>query len=76
MAWEDESFLRLSQAIAEDQPREITVVIGPEGGISPEEIEQLVAIGAKIVTLGRRILRTETAGLCALAVALTALGEM
>lgn len=76
VAWEDESSLRLSQAIAEDQPREITIVIGPEGGIAPEEIEQLVASGAKTVTLGRRILRTETAGLCALASALTALGEM
>ena len=76
VAWEDEFSLRLSEAIAQDQPGEITLVIGPEGGIAPEEIAALSETGAKTVTLGRRILRTETAGLCALAVALTALGEM
>ncbi|HPJ02732.1 MAG TPA: RsmE family RNA methyltransferase [Candidatus Limiplasma sp.] len=76
VAWEDENSLRLSQAIAQDQPGEITIVIGPEGGIATDEIEQLLATGAQTVTLGRRILRTETAGLCALAAALTALGEM
>ncbi len=76
VAWEDEFSLRLSEAIAQDRPGEMTIVIGPEGGIAPEEITALTEIGAKPVTLGRRILRTETAGLCALAVALTALGEM
>jgi 16S rRNA (uracil1498-N3)-methyltransferase len=43
--------------------------IGPEGGFAPEEIEQLKAAGAKIVTLGPRILRTETAGPAVLAMA-------
>lgn len=76
VAWEDELSLRLSEAVAQDQPGEITLVIGPEGGIAPEEIAALVEIGAKTVTLGRRILRTETAGVCALAVTLSALGEM
>ncbi len=37
--------------------------IGPEGGIAPEELEALKGIGASPITLGRRILRTETAGL-------------
>jgi 16S rRNA (uracil1498-N3)-methyltransferase len=56
--------------------RDIAVVIGPEGGIAPEEIDKLKAIGAIPITLGRRILRTETAGL-ATAVALFALwGDM
>ncbi len=56
--------------------RDVAIVIGPEGGIAPEEIESLKAIGAVPITLGRRILRTETAGLAA-AVALFALwGEM
>ncbi len=76
VAWEEADALHLSRAVAQDQPREITLVIGPEGGITAEEIAQLEAIGAKPVTLGRRILRTETAGLCALAVTLAALGEM
>ena len=52
------------------------VVIGPEGGIAAEEWEALRALGAVSVTLGPRILRTETAGLCALSVLWAALGEM
>lgn len=76
VAWEEADALRLSQAVAQDHPQEITLIIGPEGGITAEEVAQLTAIGAKPVTLGKRILRTETAGLCALAVTLAALGEM
>ena len=76
VAWEEADALRLSDAVAKDQPEEITLVIGPEGGITMDEIEALTAIGAKTVTLGKRILRTETAGICAMAISLTALGEM
>lgn len=43
--------------------RSIGFFIGPEGGIATEEIEGLRDIGAKELTLGKRILRTETAGL-------------
>lgn len=39
----------------------IGVIVGPEGGIAEEEIEQLKKEGARIITLGPRILRTETA---------------
>lgn len=39
----------------------IAVIIGPEGGIDDNEVEELIAQGAKSVTLGKRILRTETA---------------
>lgn len=41
----------------------IAIVIGPEGGISEKEIEILKSIGAIFVSLGKRILRTETAGI-------------
>lgn len=41
----------------------LTYVIGPEGGISPKEIEYLESIGFKAVTLGKRILRAETAAI-------------
>ena len=44
----------------------IAVVIGPEGGIAQNEIERLILSGAKVVTLGKRILRTETASLVVL----------
>lgn len=41
----------------------IAVIIGPEGGIEPEEIEILQQSGARTITLGKRILRTETVAL-------------
>jgi len=41
----------------------IGIVIGPEGGFEPDEIDYLKDLGSKVITLGRRILRTETAGL-------------
>lgn len=47
--------------------RDIALIIGPEGGFSPEEAEQIVAAGARQVSLGRRILRGETAAIALLA---------
>ena len=58
------------------QPRAVAIIIGPEGGIGAAEIEKLKEAGAECVTLGKRILRTETAGLCALAVTMSAFGEI
>lgn len=47
---------------------EITLVVGPEGGISPEELETFRAAGAVAVRLGPHVLRTSTAGPAAIAV--------
>jgi 16S rRNA (uracil1498-N3)-methyltransferase len=41
----------------------VLVVIGPEGGLSHDEAHRLESAGAHLVSLGSRILRTETAGL-------------
>ena len=41
----------------------IGIIIGPEGGIDYKEVQKLVEAGAKTITLGKRILRTETVGL-------------
>jgi len=41
--------------------KNIAIIIGPEGGISESEVEKLEANGVKMVSLGKRILRTETA---------------
>jgi 16S rRNA (uracil1498-N3)-methyltransferase len=49
-------------------PSSVLVVVGPEGGISPSELEQLEAAGAVMVRLGDSVLRTSTAGPAALAV--------
>jgi 16S rRNA (uracil1498-N3)-methyltransferase len=51
------------------------VVIGPEGGLSHAEVDRAAAAGAAIVSLGSRILRTETAGLAMIAALLYAAGE-
>ena len=45
----------------------VAVFIGPEGGFEEEEVAMAVEAGAEPVTLGKRILRTETAGLAMLA---------
>jgi 16S rRNA (uracil1498-N3)-methyltransferase len=42
---------------------QIAIFIGPEGGFDESEIDQAIANGMKPITLGKRILRTETAGL-------------
>jgi 16S rRNA (uracil1498-N3)-methyltransferase len=55
--------------------RDIVLVVGPEGGISPAELEQLGAAGATGVRLGSGILRTSTAGPAAIAVLSAKLGR-
>ena len=55
---------------------DIGILIGPEGGIAPEEVEAVREIGGKPVTLGSRILRTETAGLVALTLTMHCAGEL
>jgi 16S rRNA (uracil1498-N3)-methyltransferase len=47
--------------------RDLVLVVGPEGGIAPEELERLTAAGATPVRLGPLVLRTSTAGPAALA---------
>ncbi len=49
------------------KPRKAAVIIGPEGGFSEKEAEALIKIGARSVSLGKTILRTETAGMAAIA---------
>jgi 16S rRNA (uracil1498-N3)-methyltransferase len=49
-------------------PRAVTLMIGPEGGFSAQEEETALAHGALALSMGPRVLRTETAGLAALAV--------
>ncbi|MBR6954253.1 MAG: 16S rRNA (uracil(1498)-N(3))-methyltransferase [Clostridia bacterium] len=65
-------------AFHRDHPevRRLALVIGPEGGITPEEIGALQAAGCRPVTLGPRILRTETAGPAAIAALMALYGEM
>ena len=46
----------------------VGIFIGPEGGLEKEEVAIAMEAGTRPITLGKRILRTETAGLCILSV--------
>ena len=54
----------------------IVIAIGPEGGWSPRDCDQLAAAGFQGLQLGPRILRTETAGLAAIAALQARLGDL
>jgi 16S rRNA (uracil1498-N3)-methyltransferase len=67
---------RLSEIpIDSGDDRDLVVVVGPEGGIAPDETERLVEAGAEPVRLGSSVLRTSSAGPAALAVLNVALGR-
>lgn len=63
------------QAVLDKNKFDISVFIGPEGGITEDEKNKLTTVGAKPVTLGARILRAETAAIAALSVIYYEMGE-
>lgn len=65
--WEEES-LPLADRLPDKAPASVAVLVGPEGGFSRREIEVAVRSGFLPVSLGPRILRTETAGFAVTAV--------
>lgn len=65
--------VRLSEI--EPDGRDLVLVVGPEGGISDEELDRLTEAGAERVLLGDTVLRTSTAGPAAIAVLSVALGR-
>lgn len=76
IAYEDEKGNTLKSLLrANMQTKDIAIVIGPEGGLESNEVELLTQKGGKAVTLGPRILRTETAGMAALAMILYEIEE-
>lgn len=64
-----------AQSLSPDGPRQIWVVIGPEGGFSDAELETLRDAGARVLQLGQTVLRTSSAGPAALALLNGALGR-
>ena len=62
-------------APAPTRPCEAALVVGPEGGFEESEVDQAVRVGCVPISLGPRILRTETAGLVAAAAWLALSGE-
>ncbi len=61
--------------LAAAKPGPTTILIGPEGGFSPEERDLILATGATGVSLGPRILRAETAALAAVSLYMAGAGD-
>lgn len=78
LAYEEEKQNTLKNELKEltKNTKKIGVIIGPEGGISQKEVELLKNSGAKIITLGDRILRTETVALAMISIIMYELGEV
>lgn len=65
----------IQQAVGERGPvQSVLILVGPEGGFTPGEVEEAVAAGCTPVSLGARRLRAETAGLAALSAIILASG--
>lgn len=71
-AYEEEKNNSLKQALSniKGKVKDVALIIGPEGGFESEEADYFVKNGAISVSLGKRILRTETAGMAALSMIL------
>ncbi len=69
MPWEEEQAINLRSALREraSQPQIVVLFIGPEGGLMAEEVRLAQRHGVQSVSLGRRILRAETAAIAAVA---------
>lgn len=75
--WEDARGFSMKDAHALcPDAKDIGIVIGPEGGMSEKEIDALEALGARQITLGPRILRTETAAVAACTMAMMLWGDL
>ncbi len=73
--YENEHALTLKMALEGKHFSTVSLLTGPEGGWEEREVAQAQAAGFQICTLGRRILRCETAPLCALSAVMYASGE-
>ncbi len=76
MAWENPAMAIPLGSLEVDQPASVLLVIGPEGGFSPDEVAQAQGAGFYTVGLGPRILRAETAALAAAVTAQLIFGDM
>lgn len=73
--YEHEEAVTLHMALNQGTYSSVSLLTGPEGGLEVDEVEQARKAGLDICTLGKRILRCETAPLCALSAVMYASGE-
>ncbi len=75
LLYENERATTLKMALEAKPFASVSLISGPEGGLEEREVEMAKAAGVQICTLGKRILRCETAPLCALSAVMYAAGE-
>lgn len=73
--YENEQATTLRMALEKHSYNSISLITGPEGGLEPSEVDKAIAAGLQVCTLGKRILRCETAPLCALSAVMYDAGE-
>jgi 16S rRNA (uracil1498-N3)-methyltransferase len=77
LCWEEETKENVRQALeVKDGVHQACVLIGPEGGFSAKEAEEATSAGFRRVSLGRRILRTETAAIVVIGLIQYELGDL
>lgn len=75
MFYENERATTLRMALESGSYETVSMLTGPEGGLEEKEVQQAMDAGLQVCTLGSRILRCETAPLCALSAVMYAAGE-
>ena len=75
MFYENERATTLRMALQDCSFTSVSLMTGPEGGLEEAEVQQAIDAGLRVCTLGRRILRCETAPLCALSAVMYTSGE-
>lgn len=75
MFYENEQAVTLKMALSSSEYRTVSLLTGPEGGLEEKEVHQAREAGLQVCTLGKRILRCETAPLCALSAVMYDAGE-
>jgi len=73
--YENERATTLRMSLENGGFQSVSLMTGPEGGLTGEEVEKAKQLGLEICTLGKRILRCETAPLCALSAVMYHIGE-
>lgn len=76
MLYEGEAPLGIKQALIDSRPGSYLIIVGPEGGFSAQEVTLAKAKGVQLVTMGPRILRTETAAVAALSIVMYQQGDL
>ena len=73
--YEHENTVTLHDALESGTWKTVSLLTGPEGGLEEREVSKALDAGLTVCTLGKRILRCETAPLCALSAVMYAAGE-